>query len=479
VNLSCTGFRRSSQWLASPLSCVADSILPPALHDFETDTAKAHVAIKQIAASGRSAEAPSMSQPQPPMPHQRATISPPQPSPSPTLSMPPYQAPPTTIRPIMSPTPSSQPASPYAAAYAQQTSGNSTPVVSAGGQSSPSLQQQHVGSQVQHGMHTPSFPGSQQYQPNGRTASYSYPPPNASPSPGLPGPHSQPLTAPYQPPSQNAVPISSQNPPVYSNGTFAHIPPHMGPGTMGPPAPAYPMNELTRQGTLKQPSAKSYTYDMDDTLAGTGINLEEEEQFMNEAAGLPGDADALYGAGPLNRPAEHIKAETQEELAAKVAEAAWRDSAHRLAVSRAKIQEDWFIKPGWLHKRMHDVAGDYNLDLNLDLKAQQQVGRIFQPLKQEKAEIRVKTDRLPNGTLVQTYGSFVPTDAYLIDQLGLLSLASKEYLGRLVGDADEAAINRQQSAHGAIPPEWADAAASQVTAANESSAMEVDSAASK
>ena len=67
----------------------------------------------------------------------------------------------------------------------------------------------------------------------------------------------------------------------YANATFsptAHVQPVSTPGAMGPPPhlnapkPAVPV--------------KSYQYEMDDSLAGTGINLDEEEQYMNDLESL-------------------------------------------------------------------------------------------------------------------------------------------------------------------------------------------------
>lgn len=66
---------------------------------------------------------------------------------------------------------------------------------------------------------------------------------------------------------------------------------------------------------------------------------------------------------------------------------------------------------------------------------------------------------LPDATVVTTTGSFVPHEAYLADQLALLSLACKQRMRALVEDAYRFSINRQESSHGEIPDEWADVAA--------------------
>jgi hypothetical protein len=59
---------------------------------------------------------------------------------------------------------------------------------------------------------------------------------------------------------------------------------------------------------------------------------------------------------------------------------------------------------------------------------------------------------------VSVYGSVLPHDSYLIDQLALLSIATKHRVRELIEDADKIATTRQQTSHGQIPAEWLDSA---------------------
>jgi hypothetical protein len=208
---------------------------------------------------------------------------------------------------------------------------------------------------------------------------------------------------------------------------------------------------------------------MDDSLAGTGINLDEEEQYMNDyetrmgfGAHVPGGRGSFYGAGPANQPVEPSQTKSQEEMAAEAADRVWNDAAYRYGVSRAHdFLQQGFIHPAIIHARMSKAAAANGLDLNLDPKpsnANMPLGRFSNPNHWEKPSVRVTTKTSPESTVVTTSGSFLPKDAYLIDQIALLSLATQTRLGELLSDANLIACNRQQTAHGVIPPEWVDAA---------------------
>jgi hypothetical protein len=74
-------------------------------------------------------------------------------------------------------------------------------------------------------------------------------------------------------------------------------------------------------------------------------------------------------------------------------------------------------------------------------------------------QVTVTTKVLPDAAVVLTTGSWIPHDAYLADQLALMSIASKHRLRMLLEDANRIAKNRQISSHGDIPEEWQIAAA--------------------
>ncbi|KAK6824814.1 Transcription initiation factor TFIID component TAF4 [Apiospora arundinis] len=279
--------------------------------------------------------------------------------------------------------------------------------------------------------------------------------------------------SPTQQPGTPGAMQNAQN--SYTNATFTAATTPMGP----PPATPY-TNDAARQApVIKQAPAKAFAYDMDDTLAGTGINLDEEEQFMNDfeqrvgfGAFAPGGRGTFYGAGPANQPAEKSKSRTQEELAAESADLSWNQAAHNMALSRL---HDWkqegFVQPAMLHWQLETIAKRNNLELNMDPKPTKEhmpLGRFTQPANLPKPTVTVKQTPTPDGTMVETIGSIIPKDASLIDQIALLSLAVKERMGELISEADSIACLRQQTAHGAVPPEWADAALSPLMAQSNS-----------
>lgn len=243
---------------------------------------------------------------------------------------------------------------------------------------------------------------------------------------------------------------------------------------MGPP-PTNSFEAASRHQPMaaKPAPAKQFAYDMDDTLAGTGINLDEEEQFMNDyetrvgyGSFPPGGRGSFYGAGPANQPAENVPGKTQQELVAEAADRAWNEAAYRLAQSRLHDwKEEGFVSPAMLHHRMDHIAKTNNLGLNLDRKPHKEhmpLGKFSHPANVDTAPtVKVRVDKAPSGTVVRTsVDSIIPKEAYLIDQIALLSLATKEYVGELLADADSIAKLRQQTAHGVIPPEWIDVAVS-------------------
>ncbi|KAI0018240.1 hypothetical protein F4780DRAFT_771851 [Xylariomycetidae sp. FL0641] len=271
--------------------------------------------------------------------------------------------------------------------------------------------------------------------------------PPATPAATLPSP---------QPPTPGAL----STPAPYTPATLAP----MAPSSTNPP-PANTMGPPTINPTKAQPS-KTASYDVDDMLVGTGIDLDEEMEYLNQDLGgsfQPGSKDSFYGAGPANQPAQATEAKTHEELAAESADLAWNQAARRLAVTRSHEIKQNTLEPGRVHKQMNDIAQKYGLGLNLDLKPdnKQYMGKFNNPVDFPKPELKVVTRPGDNGAFVHTTGSFIPQDAYLVDQIAILSIGTKEHLRDLLREAGEVATIRQQTSHGVVPPEWADAAAVQ------------------
>lgn len=257
--------------------------------------------------------------------------------------------------------------------------------------------------------------------------------------------------------------------PQYTNATMAPVPQAMAspahtPNIMGPP-----------QRPAERPT-KDYEYDVTDSLAGTGIDLRAEEQYMSELYSNAMDANteartgfaqhpaggktSFYGAGPANQPADTAAEHDQKQLAAKAAEQAWADSSMRLAVQRTQEINDPFLLVAILHRRAEKIARENHIGLNLDMKNNSQtMGKMRLPEQFPTPKVTVKVEPGPDSTMVHTTGSYIPQDSYLVDQLALMSIATKQRLREMIEDADVVAVNRQKTSHGEIPEDWTAAAA--------------------
>jgi hypothetical protein len=218
-----------------------------------------------------------------------------------------------------------------------------------------------------------------------------------------------------------------------------------------------------------------------DVLGGTGIDLREEEQyttlinsssFNSQQSGSqsgtissgnsftqfpPGSEASHFGAGPANAEAEEVKFKSQEEYHRRVAEKAWQDAARDLAVSRQQELNNPFLVVGNVHKKMEKIARENGLALNTEIN--KGMGTMKLPGAFPTSTVHVQTAMGPNGGLTATSGTFIPNDSLLVDQLALMSISTKHRLRGLLEDAARLAKGRQTGSHGAIPEEWADAAA--------------------
>ena len=217
---------------------------------------------------------------------------------------------------------------------------------------------------------------------------------------------------------------------------------------------------------------KEVEYDVSDSLAGTGIDLRAEEQYLAEfyagsfaqeartgaAANAPGSKGSFYGAGMANQPGEPVTAASQEAYEAEAAQRAWDEAAHRLATVRSiEINNPFLIIPN-LHHRVEKIAKEHGIGVNLELKNANPMGKLRPPQEFPQPKVTVSTKPGPDGAMVVTTGSLIPHDAYLVDQIALLSIATKHRLRELIEDAQTVATNRQTTSHMEIPPEWADVA---------------------
>lgn len=305
----------------------------------------------------------------------------------------------------------------------------------------PSPAQPH---QVQQQFNRPSYP-------NGNTPTlppFPHPhpsqPPNSTmsgPSTPLPGTPGTPGATPYV--SAGFAPTGGQQPAT---------------GAMGPPP-------------VKDRPQRTYEYEVTDSLLGTGVDIREEENALAEyyagsfgqdsrtgfPANAPGSRGSFYGAGPANQTGAPATT-GQKEYEAALAEQRWNESAAKLSAARALEHSDPFLQLANLHARAEKCARQYNLDLNLDTKTQP-VQKSRNPADYPVApKVSVTTRQGPDGAMVSVYGSVLPPDSYLIDQLALLSIATKHRVRELLEDADQIATTRQQTSHGVIPSDWADSA---------------------
>lgn len=227
-------------------------------------------------------------------------------------------------------------------------------------------------------------------------------------------------------------------------------------------------------------------------LSGTGIDLNAEEKYMADmfTTSFDGSSEArtglahqtagskvsFYGAGPANQAAEAIPDPDQDKFAQEAAERAWRDSSMHLAMQRTQELRDPFLTVAMLHRRADKIAREHGIGLNLDYKttpASLGKMKVAEQFPNPKVTVTFKTG--PDSTSVATTGSFVPHDAYLVDQLALMSIASKSRLRDLLEEAAVIASTRQKTSHGEVPEEWAEAAAP-VNQEPLNNAMDVDAA---
>ncbi|KAI6778788.1 uncharacterized protein J7T54_007441 [Emericellopsis cladophorae] len=368
--------------------------------------------------------------------HAQPAFSPPPPqhSPSPTISQSGFAPPPKRVR---TDGPQSQPDSPYPnSPFANSPQLGATPPP--GGTGSPAPVQ------------SPALQGQQSPYTNGAsTPTLSLPEARPSPTPQVTTP--QPLN-----------PMASQ----YTTATMAPLTtpaPATQPGSMGPP-----------QRPADRP-AKDYEYDVTDSLAGTGIDLRAEEDFMANlyakqyeqeaqqgfAQHPAGSKSTFFGAGPANQPAGPSGQTGQDIFAAQAAERAWAESARRLATQRTQEINDPFLLVALLHRRADKIAREHHLELIVDNKNNTQpMGKMKMP--NEFPEPKVTVSMKPSGedqAMVETTGSFIPHDAHLVDQLALMSIATKTRLRDLVEEAGNVAVHRQSTSHGEIPAAWEPASA--------------------
>ncbi|KAI1106825.1 hypothetical protein F4804DRAFT_299944 [Jackrogersella minutella] len=293
------------------------------------------------------------------------------------------------------------------------------------------------------------------------------PTPLASPRPTTPNPPSAPYStaklAPFPansslPSMPSSIPSIPSMPPMPPMPSGSPVITNMGPPAINPQA-SFASNDATKQ-TSKSAGKATANYDVDDMLVGTGIDLEEEAAYLNSIGPRSFNTRENMSGLP-NQSSQSADAPTPEDLAVEMADKAWNESAARLARAKSIEMSHYLLEPGLLHKRLHDAADKFGLSLNMELKpdAGRYSGRhqnhaVADP---PKPELKPCVHKSIEG-MHQVYSSVIPTDAYLVDQLALLSLSTSQHLSDLLRDANRIATTRQTSAHGVVPQEWINAA---------------------
>lgn len=237
---------------------------------------------------------------------------------------------------------------------------------------------------------------------------------------------------------------------------------------MGPPSK--PAEKPKEDGT-----------DVMDVLGGTGVDLRKEEDlaytmynssFNTQPSGSqsgtvssshsfsqfpPGDERSMFGAGPANAAGENANAISQEDFQKRVADKAWHDAATNLATSRQRELSNPFLEVERLHRRLLKISHENGLVLQTDGLGS--MGKMMLPDQFPQRDIRIQAAVGPESAFMSTNGQFLPKDTMLVDQLALMSIATKQRLRILVEDAAKLAKGRQLGSHGLIPEDWADAAA--------------------
>ncbi|RKF73769.1 putative tpa inducible protein [Golovinomyces cichoracearum] len=242
------------------------------------------------------------------------------------------------------------------------------------------------------------------------------------------------------------------------------------------------VNTSSSMGPPSKPveKPKDESVDVMDVLGGTGVDLREEEQYTfqlyndsfnsmlskSQSGNIslshsftqfqPGDEASFYGAGPANVVGESVGTQSQDEYIQKAADMAWREAARNLHISRQRELDNPFLHVHLVHAKLRKLASEYGIELNTDSKGM--MGIMTRPHAFSEREVQVQTAVGPDGILVTTNGNFLPYDSMLVDQLALLSIATKHRLRGLVEDAVKIARGRRTGSHGVVAEEWKDVA---------------------
>ncbi|PBP27513.1 hypothetical protein BUE80_DR001741 [Diplocarpon rosae] len=305
-----------------------------------------------------------------------------------------------------------------------------------------------------------------------------------------PGHQSQPnRQAHFQGSTSFANPPHTTSRPDFANYATAQPQQQLHPNPHSHPHQQHTQNQYA--GTMGPPSKpvekpKEDLSDPMDILAGTGVDLREEEQYMFATSNKlfnksfnsnvlgpnyaqpgmstsgfsftqfpPGNEASFYGAGPANVIAENVGTKSQDEFLQEAADKAWAVAARNVGMSRQNELDHPFLNVQVVQAKMGKFARENGLSTNLEGNG---MGYMKVPDNFNNREVRIQSRIGPEAGFIHTSGSFIPADAMVVDQVALLSIATKHRLQGLVEGGVKLARGRQTGSHGVLPEEWADAA---------------------
>lgn len=206
----------------------------------------------------------------------------------------------------------------------------------------------------------------------------------------------------------------------------------------------------------QQPNGASFTSDTGTSFGSSGSNgpqannFNPYNQFNTLSANVPGGKTTFYGAGTLNQPGIPVKtAEEQYEEEKK-------RTIRRKAERRQYHLNDPFLLGGVVHTRLakhcHTEQVTYARDGVLTSNGHKDPVSLYMHGPDNNEVLTIV-----NGE------DLIYSNSPLVDILSLISLATQERLRGVAEDAATLAKGRRVGTHGVVPPEFADLAVGDAT----------------
>ena len=239
-------------------------------------------------------------------------------------------------------------------------------------------------------------------------------------------------------------------------------------GVMGPPQ--RPIDRNAEKPGQKDDMLKAVDVnDLQDVFSSSGVNLKDEEDFLNRSYGSSfqrTNAPSAFSGVPSNAGYDLLSRNTfgnvgdqrssfQQQRPIKSEEEELVEK-HRSAARAINEGQQWhlndpFLWGASLRQRMQSIAKEHALSIPID--------GLFDRIA-EKQPTAMAGQRMQgqDGAGVQAVKapSMLNKDTPMEPMLTLLSLSTKERLRTLLEDAYGMARARQLGSDGVVPPEWAD-----------------------